>query len=528
MSKNFYERNDYVLNHDINKYFEEVLWMTDDEFEQWVRDFRRVIAEVWDTHGNPPRVGWMEDEIVDQFNKLSAFPSHKLLFTDEYTGEENIIRPTSNLGNAANQWFPTMMKTKIVYNKIESAVSIYDHFVREDLFDKVHLYAKRHFKRDSFYNHGLPVRVNNKVEVNGQVHLTTTGTEFIKWFENNIRDYDTHDYWLKPDKDVDYSGYRTDIQEDKVDWIRLSREEIADLNIPDKCKVNMVDEYDIYQVILFKKKQKVFPAGFKAFRVSWCQYAVNFPPLVAKFLYERYTNHIKDQDRINIFDPSSGWGGRILGAMSVRDDRNIHYIGTDPNTDHNCLDSDGHRTTKYEELAKFFNTKTYRAYGLEPHTNTYDVYQLGSEVIGDDPEFKKKYEKDLDLVFTSPPYFAKEAYSEDETQSYKKFGEYMVWVEGFLRPTLENAVKNLKSDRYLLWNIADAKFGSEMLPLEEDSRKILEELGMEYVETMKLALAQMPGGNRIDKDTGLPNVKNFCKVNNLWLKYEPIFVYRKP
>ena len=36
-----------------------------------------------------------------------------------------------------------------------------------------------------------------------------------------------------------------------------------------------------------------------------------------KYLYERYTEHIKEQDVINIYGPSSGWGGRILGAMSV-------------------------------------------------------------------------------------------------------------------------------------------------------------------------------------------------------------------
>ena len=34
----------------------------------------------------------------------------------------------------------------------------------------------------------------------------------------------------------------------------------------------------------------------------------------------RYTNHINinklEDKQLNIYDPSSGWGGRILGAMS--------------------------------------------------------------------------------------------------------------------------------------------------------------------------------------------------------------------
>ena len=33
MKKHFYEKNNYLLEHEVNKTFEEVLWMTDDEFK---------------------------------------------------------------------------------------------------------------------------------------------------------------------------------------------------------------------------------------------------------------------------------------------------------------------------------------------------------------------------------------------------------------------------------------------------------------------------------------------------------------
>jgi hypothetical protein len=105
-----------------------------------------------------------------------------------------------------------------------------------------------------------------------------------------------------------------------------------------------------------------------------------------------------------------------------------------------------------------------------------------------------------------------------------------------------------------LWNIADSVFGGEMLPLEKDSCDILKSLGMEYVETLKMSLSQMPGGNRLE-ETGdyedvventvfesstkrIPKVKgkmkNFCEVvkesgkGRIFLKYEPIFCFRKP
>lgn len=516
--KHFYEKNTYLLEHEVNKTFEEVLWMSDDEFKQWLRDMRKEVQYAWDELGIPPRVGFSEEEIVDQFNKISSFPVHEFESIDEMTGEKDVIRNTSVVGNAANQWFPTMMKTKIVYNDISKAKSIYDHFVDEDLFEKVYTYGHRHFKRDSFYHYSNPLKVGETIEVGSKLHRIKSGVDFINWFESEGREYDTHDYWLKPDKEQEYTGYDDKLR--NVKWLQITKEEIDSLKIPDKCKVNMKEDMNTYQIMFFKKGQKIFPLGFKPFRISWCQYAVNFPPLTAKYLYEKYTEHFKSQSRIVIWDPSSGWGGRILGAMGVSDDRNIHYIGTDPNTDHTILLDNGQKSTKYEDLAKFFNERTYRGNGLFPHTNTYEIHQCGSEVF----EYE---EESIDMVFTSPPYFAKEAYSDDDEQSYKKFGQYEAWVEGFLRPTLTNAYRYLKHDRYLLWNIADAKFGNEMLPLEGDSINICKELGFEYVTTLKMALAQMPGGNRVDEETGQPRAKNFCKVNGIWLKYEPIFVFYK-
>ena len=122
----------------------------------------------------------------------------------------------------------------------------------------------------------------------------------------------------------------------------------------------------VYAIRIYKQGRKVFPAGFKSFRIGYIQPAVNFPPMTAKYLYERFTENIKDQERIVIYDPSSGWGGRILGAMGVRDDRRIHYVGTDPNPDNFLDDGNG---SKYESLADFYNTKTYRGNPFFSETN---------------------------------------------------------------------------------------------------------------------------------------------------------------
>lgn len=545
MKKWFYERNDELLKSPVNKTFEEVLWMTEPEFRTWVSDMRAEVVRIWDELGNPPRVGISEQEMREQFKEMRYYPVHHPVdgfeCVDEETGQKDCIRNTSIIGNAANQFFPTMMATKINYTSDPSeGLSIYDHFKDPELLEKMILYGRRHFKRDSFYSHSHPVKLfhesDNINEFLKKYYIKEdTGVAWIKNYESR-RSLIEHefDYWLEPKADdAEYTGYGESVK--NRTFLNVTSDDIERLGslIPDKCKTNIdYKNRSIFQIRVFKRGQKLFPVGFKAFRVSVCQYAVNFPPLTAKYLYEKFTEDFKAQDKITIWDPSAGWGGRILGAMSVENDvRKIHYIGTDPNTDHNTTPG----RTKYHELADFYNNCTTTVFSNDPHT--YEIYQCGSEVMREQPDFQK-YRGKVDLVFTSPPYFAKELYSDDPAQSAIKFNTFDAWVEGFLRPTLETAVEWLAPNRYLLWNIADAKFGTQILPLEQISNEILEALGMKKVTMIKMALAQMPGGNRVDPDTGKPSAKNFCRVKEpkkgtraqsktSWLKYEPIFVYKK-
>ena len=520
----FYEKNTEFVESEWNKTFEEILRMTQDEFREFCRGMRKEVIRLWDEKGMPPRVGYSESEIVDQFNGMTSFPVQDFLVRDEHDGELNVVRNTSNIGNSVNQWFPTMMKTKINYGKdLSFGKSIYDYFAKEELYESFMLYTTRNFKRDSFYWYSLPIHKGQVVEVGSYSHKVTSAKAFLEWFEANARNYNTHEYWLDGSEEEreEYNSYNDN---GGKKFLTISKKDALALNLPWWTMTNM-DHKDakFFRVRLYKKTQKIFPLGLKAFRISYCQYAVNFPPLTAKFLYEHFTDHIKDQECINLYDPSAGWAGRLLGALAVNDERNIHYIGTDPNTDHNTTEG----RTKYHEIADFFNTKTYRGRGLFPKIHSYEIYQLGSEVIGDNPDFQK-YKGKLDLVFTSPPYFSREAYSDDETQSYKKFSDYDSWREGFLKPTLKTCVDYLRSNRYLLWNVADVEYGTGFLPLENDSIEYLKSLGMEHLGVMKMALAPMPGSHRINTETGLPKTRNFCKVNGIWLKHEPVFVFRKP
>ena len=64
------------------------------------------------------------------------------------------------------------------------------------------------------------------------------------------------------------------------------------------------------------------------------------------------------------------------------------------------------------------------------------------------------------------------------------------------------------------------------MTLEDDSVKILEANDLVFIDKLKMALEGMPGQNRIGED-GKPKCKNFCSINGRYLKYEPIYVFRK-
>lgn len=494
--------------------------MTDEEFRQWVKDLRSEVLYAWDVLGLPPITGRDEEDLRQAFKSLRDFPVHEFECIDELTGDFSVIRNTHTAySGIVNGFFPTMMKTKINYSNKGDGQSIYDWFADDSLFERHVKYCRRHFKKDSFYAYSNPVKSDIIFEIDGEPFRFTSGEGLLNTlFKDGMPYKEEYDYWLSPrDEEEGYSGYNENLKNQRYLTIKRDWDQWA--SIPERCKTNIKDGVDTYQIRIFKNGQKLFPLGFKAFRVSYCQYAVNFPCLTAKYLYEKYTNHCQ-KDKVIIWDPSAGWGGRILGAMSVKDDRNIHYIGTDPNTDHNTENG----RTKYHEIADMYN-QVANEDTLFEHCNSYEIYQCGSEVMSENPRFQY-FKGKLDLVFTSPPYFAKEAYSADPEQSCHKFPTYEGWREGFLKPTLTTAYNWLKNDRYLLWNIADVKFGKDMLPLEKDSIDICESLGFEYKGIQKMSLAAMPGANRINED-GTATAKNSCKINGQVTKYEPVLVFYK-
>ena len=174
----------------------------------------------------------------------------------------------------------------------------------------------------------------------------------------------------------------------------------------------------------------------------------------------------------------------------------------------NCVDDFS------DKLTSFFN--------VEKQGNTYELFQDGSELIHNNPKFQK-YKGKLDISFTSPPYFNREQYSQDENQSFKAYGEYEDWRDNFLKPTLTTIYEYLKNDRYILWNTTDIKIGKSVYyPLEQDSIDILKDLGCEYKGKLKMLMTRMVG-----LDPSKSGIKNSVEHNGKQYKFEPIFVFHK-
>ena len=213
--------------------------------------------------------------------------------------------------------------------------------------------------------------------------------------------------------------------------------------------------------------------------ISGSQGVSNFRPTAAQAIYERFM-----PDGGTTWDMSGGYGGRLLGAIKTH----INYITTEPAKE--TFDGLNQIAKDWGNQSNLFGTK-----------QRLEIIQSGSEDY-----IPKK--RSLDLCFTSPPYFDTEKYSNEDTQSYKKFPKKVDWLEGFLRKTIQNCARGLKKNCYLIINIANV---SSFDTLEDETGNIVLSEGFEYWGTLQLSLSKMPGKNlQADK-----------------FKYEPVFVFRK-
>ena len=207
----------------------------------------------------------------------------------------------------------------------------------------------------------------------------------------------------------------------------------------------------------------------KVMRMCGTQSVSNFRPTAAACIYHHFGCEGK-----TVWDMSSGYGGRVLGANLVGVGK---YIGTEP-----C----GQTFRGLQEMiSDWIDIPT-------------ELHQCGSEEYIPKPET-------LDFCFTSPPYFNTEKYSDEESQSWVQYPSQESWRVGFLKRTMKNCFYGLKPNGKMLINIANVKTYPN---LEEDTVRTAKEVGFKYIGEWKLSLSAQP-------------------ANDDRYKYEPIFIFEK-
>lgn len=104
----------------------------------------------------------------------------------------------------------------------------------------------------------------------------------------------------------------------------------------------------------------------------------------------------------------------------------------------------------------------------------------------------------MDTVFTSPPYFNVEKYSNDDTQSYKRYKKIDEWLVNFLFKAIDMSYKTLKKDGYLIINISDVYSGHKINHICDPMNYYIQSLGMKYEGVIGMKMAKRPNSKAIN------------------------------
>lgn len=168
-----------------------------------------------------------------------------------------------------------------------------------------------------------------------------------------------------------------------------------------------------------------------------------FKPNCAKHLYDFFKAK-------KVLDFSAGWGDRLVGFLASNAQS---YIGIDPNT----------------KLRK-------------PYRQIHEAYapQKKATFIFSPAEDVDYSELDYDFVFTSPPYFNLEVYSDDETQSAFRYQDFDRWLDHFLFKVFTLTIESLKEGGRVAVNISDFMWRGDKREVCEPLLSHAKSLGITY------------------------------------------------
>ncbi len=188
--------------------------------------------------------------------------------------------------------------------------------------------------------------------------------------------------------------------------------------------------------------------------------AVNFKPAISMFLYHTYC-----EEGGYVLDPCSGFGGRLAGCIATK--KRLHYCGIDPHPQ---------TAVGNMQMASLFSRDWKFHY---------------TSILGcAEDEMKLLPSEKFDLIFSSPPFFKIEIYSDDPTQSCIRYPTYDEWRTSFLRVLIEESKRLLKDGGHLILNLKNYK----KEPLADDAKAIAKEIGLDLVRTFQMRMSNLEWG----------------------------------
>ena len=167
----------------------------------------------------------------------------------------------------------------------------------------------------------------------------------------------------------------------------------------------------------------------------------NFCSIYKPYLFKLFINIFKGNNKPKILDLSSGWGDRLIGALSIQDDIEQYMsIGTNNNL------FKGYNKI-IDDLCNKENKKKFIL--LEKTAEEIDYVSL---------------DYDIDIIFWSPPLFNKELYVDDidrvdlKKKSIISFKNYEEWEDNFLIHIINISTNNLKMKGILILYLGNINY----------------------------------------------------------------------
>jgi SAM-dependent methyltransferase len=184
----------------------------------------------------------------------------------------------------------------------------------------------------------------------------------------------------------------------------------------------------------------------------------NFRPTLARAVIERYS-----APGATVVDFSAGFGGRLTGCLTL--DRK--YIGIEPDEG---------------QVAGLRSNISALAALTDRNAAAEIIAGCAEDLLPQMPS------RSAGLVFSSPPYYNWERYSDSPQQSFIRYGSYDAWLDGFLEPCIRESRRILRRRGRLVLNIS----GRSRWPSAEDVIRIAKRSHFRLVETMPMLLARVP------------------------------------